>query len=384
MRIVASFDSWLERAYAIPASSLGLYRIAYTLVILAKALPQGLWIADFPSSFFDPPPGPTFFFFSGFPPAIFFRGLNALLVLCAVLMLFGCWTKTVSVLFAAGFTFLQAWEYSLGKINHEFIAILIPVLFAWAGWGNAWSVDASTRREQRGATQASPIALYAFIVSVMMISAGIPKITSGWLNIRTHAVLGWVINSHFTSGTTSWLSGPVLHVRSGAFWEPFDWMSCLLEVAFVCVFFRRGLLLVLCALATFFHLGILLLMPIYSWGNVLSYGAFCDWDAMVRFWPYTLVASFAAWISRQSRIVAVAAAVALAGLEFLVGNPIARVFRPTPEQYDAAVGASIVVLGFCTGAVFLWRKIARTVQNAGSASTGLDQRWMRRTRTGER
>lgn len=331
----------------------------YSLIILIKALPQGLWISAFPNSFFDPPPGPTYFFFSGFPPALFVRGLNALLIACAVFMLFGCWTKAASFLFAGGFTFLQSWEYSFGKINHEFIAILAPALLAWAGWGNACSVDSVKQARKTTDVNPGPIALFAFVLSIMMLSAGIPKIATGWLNLRTHAVLSYVLESYFISGAANWFNGTALRVRSALFWEPFDWISCALEVAFVCVFFRRSLLRIVCALATFFHLGILLLMEIYSWGNVLAYGVFADWDGMVRFFPYNLVPRLGSVISKCSPQVVIIVAGTLALFESIIGNPIARLFGSDPEQYQLEVGSCLVVLAALTGAVFLLRKLFR-------------------------
>jgi hypothetical protein len=55
------FDGFIFQEYSVSPSSLGIFRILYAISILAIYLPQGLWIASFPSSFFNPPIGLTIF-----------------------------------------------------------------------------------------------------------------------------------------------------------------------------------------------------------------------------------------------------------------------------------------------------------------------------------
>lgn len=359
MPAIERFDHWVQTAYATTPSSLGLYRIAFALVILTKALPQGLWVSSFPNSFFNPPVGPTFFFFHGFPSAIFFYALNGLLVFVAVCLLFGYWTRSVSVAFSIGFMFLQAWEYSFGKINHEFMVVLIPILFAWAGWGNAWSVDSSTNKVSPSATNPIPVSLFAFTLSIMMLSAGLPKITSGWLNPHTHAVLSYVVISHFTPGLANWVTKAALGIRSGWFWEPLDWLSCAIEIAFICTFIWRTALRFICALITIFHFGIALLLRIYSWANVLSYGAIADWDEMVEFFPYSLVLRLARRIAEASRTGVLTIAGFVTAVYLFFGNPLFRLVSGTPDEADFRIGTALVTLAAITGIVFLFRRIRR-------------------------
>jgi|SRR6185312_13303916 len=356
MRAINIFDRWVQTEYAATPSSLGLYRIVFALVILATYLPQGLWVSSFPDSFFNPPLGPTFFFFHGFPGAPFFYALNGLLVFATVCLLFGYCTRSASVIFSIGLIFLQAWEYSFGKINHGFLISLAPIFFAWAGWGSAWSVDCRRSRKIAPVTNAVPIASFAFILSVMMLSAGAPKVTSGWLNPWTHAVLAKVITSHFITGRPTWVSHAALQIRSGWFWEPLDWFSCAIEIAFICFFFRRSLFRLVCAIATFFHLGIALTMAIYFWGNVLIYGAIADWDEMARFFPFSLVRGLGKLVSRAS-LASVLTTAALTAVVYLTyGNPLMKLARGTPEQAESRIGTLILIIGALTSLVFLFRR----------------------------
>ncbi|HSU32387.1 MAG TPA: hypothetical protein VLJ11_14235, partial [Bryobacteraceae bacterium] len=340
----------------------------FALVILATYLPQGLWVSSFPDSFFNPPLGPTFFFFHGFPGAPFFYELNGFLVFATVCMLFGCWTRIASVAFSLGFTFLQAWEYSFGKINHEFVIVPIPILFAWAGWGMAWSVDGRRRQNTASPTKAMPIALFAFILSIMMLSAGAPKVISGWLNPWTHAVLAKVVIAHFVMGSATWFSHEALKIRSGWFWEPLDWFSCALEIAFICLFFRRFLMRLVCALATLFHFGIVLLMKITSWGNVLSYGAFADWDGMVKFFPFSLIRSLGNLVCGASQISVLTIATVTTAVYLSFGNPVAKLVARTPQEADFRIGTFLVILAAITGVVFLARLVLRIRAGARSES----------------
>lgn len=359
MRPLTFFDHWVETAYSTTPTSLGLYRIAFALIILLKALPQGLWISSFPDSFFFPPPGPTFFLFHGFPSATFFYALNGLLVFLTVCLLFGYHTRSVSVLFTIGFTFLQAWEYSFGKINHEFVFILVPILFAWAGWGNAWSVDgARTQVTDSRAPAPGAVALFAFILSIMMLSASVPKMLSGWLNPRAHAVLGQVIlYQSFVTGRQNPISKAALHIHSAWFWEPFDWFSCGIELAFICVFFWRPMFRLVCALATLFYFGIVLLLRIYSWATLLSYGAFADWDEMAEYFPYNLLRKLATRISRASPIFVLIIAALTTSIYLVFGNPVMRLLGRTPQEADYRIGLCIVVLATATGLAYLIRRL---------------------------
>lgn len=356
MRALNRFDQWVQTEYATSASGLGLYRIAFALVILIKELPQGLWVASFPDSFFNPPPGPTFFFFHGFPSLAFFYALNGALVFATVCMLFGCWTKTASATVTIGFTLLQAWEYSFGKINHEFIVLIIPILLGWAGWGKAWSVDAARHPDENLKPDTVPISLFAFILSVMMLLAGAPKIASGWLDPRTHAVLSWVVLYHFMPGWAAPAGSLALKIRPTWLWEPLDWFSCGIEVAFICFLYRRSLLRVVCGVATLFHLGIMLLLLIYSWGNVLAYGAIADWDELAQFVPFNLVLELGKAISEASRSVVVVAAAAITAVYCTLGNPVTKLLGG-PATADLWIGCGMVVLAAITGSVFLLRRI---------------------------
>jgi hypothetical protein len=361
MRALKAFDGWVQTEYATPASSLGLYRIVFSLVMLVIAIPNGYWVSSFPNSFFVPPPGPTFFFFHGFPGPLSFHVMNGALVFLTVCLLFGYCTRGVSVLFSVTFMGLRAWEYSFGKINHDFMLLLIPLLLSAAGWGNYWSVDRSSEQEPDPSAKAGPIALYAFIVATMMLLAGIPKVLSGWLNPHSRAVLGDIIVSHFITGRATWFSQMALELRSSWFWKSLDWFTCALEIAFIFAFFRRSRLRVVCAIAAFFHLGVSLLMKIYFWGNLMAYGAFADWDEMCRFFPYNLVRKLAGIISGTSRIRVLTIATLVTTIYSIFGNPLANLMGKIPDESESQIGLCIVVIGAATGLVYLIRPL-RTIR----------------------
>lgn len=374
MRPLKAFDRWVQTEYAMTASSLGLYRIVFSLIILLIALPNGYWVSSLPNSFFAPPPGPTFFFFHGFPGRLFFHIMNGALVFMTVCLLFGYYTRSVSVLFSISFVALRAWEYSCGKINHDFIVLLIAPLLAAAGWGNFWSVDRPPKQDPTQSAKGEPIALYAFIVGVMMLSADIPKLLSGWLNPHWHAVLGNVITSHFITGRATWFSQAALEIRSSWFWESLDWFTCALEFAFICVFFRRSRLRAVCAIATFFHLGISLLMKIYFWGNLLAYGVFADWDQLAEFFPYNLVRKLAGIISRTSRIWVLTIAALVTTIYSIFGNPLTNLVGKIPDESESQIGLCIVAMGAVTSLVYLIRRLGMIRKRARKTTLAMADR----------
>lgn len=288
---------------------------------------------------------------------MFFHAVNGALVFLSVCVLFGYLTRTASVLFSAGFIFLRGWEYSFGKINHDFIVLLIPLLCAAAGWGNSYSVDARLKQEPRPSAKGAPVALYALVVGIMMLSAAVPKVLSGWLNPKTQAVLTKLVISHLVDRKATWFSQAALGIRSDWFWKSLDWFTCALEIGFICVFFRRSRLRVVCAIATFFHLGIALLMKIYFWYNILAYGAFADWDEMTTFFPYSFVHKLAAAVSKPNRIWVLTFAALLSAIYSIWGNPLMNLIGKTLEEAETRIGLCVIAMGCATSLVFFIRRL---------------------------
>lgn len=125
----------------------------------------------------------------------------------------------------------------------------------------------------------------AVMVALAFATGGWAKLRTGWLDPGTHAVQGHFVRSVVRNGRNDWLAPEVIDLHLGRLWEVADWFTVLLELGLVVAViwwrsFRVGI-----AVATLFHVGILLLMNIeFSW-NILPYAAFVQWGVIVRWSP---------------------------------------------------------------------------------------------------
>ncbi|GAA0297149.1 HTTM domain-containing protein [Kineococcus aurantiacus] len=274
-RLAARFDAWAGRG-DLTAVDLGRYRVLFALVLLLS--PRDFaWVSAFPDSFVDGPPGP-FALLHAVPPAAVLHGLEVVVGVAAAFLLVGFATRTASVVLACALLLGYGTGYSLGKIDHTIFTLLVPVVMAFARWGDAVSVDALRRRGPAPATPQWPLRLLALLVGLGFLTAAVPKLLSGWLSPATQAVQGVMFNQYYANDRTELLARSFVHLDSRWFWESLDVATVLLEGLLVLAvlnwwWWRAGI-----AVAALFHLGVLLMMNIGFSGNVLTYAAFVPWS----------------------------------------------------------------------------------------------------------
>lgn len=359
-----SIDQFIFTEYATSASALGIYRILFAACILFVYLPEHLWISSFPNSFFNPPIGPTAFFWTGFPSARFFQALNVAEIFAALFLLVGYQTRIASVALGLLLFVGNCWAFSFGKINHDILMIAVPLVMQFSNWGTAYSVDS---RRTRGQPEpcAWPLALLALITAFGMMSAAEPKAVSGWLNPHSHAVLGHLTFNTVIAGRSNRIAEKMLQIHSGVFWKSLDYATVLLEASFLFLVWRRRTFRVACAVACFFHLGIALSMQIAYWPNLLAYGAFCDWSVVER-WPIGRFLS-KPWTFTWSRITPVWLTGMGAGLSLMylsIGNPFQRLANLGPPDSDplgVTVCVFAAIVAVVSAAVIVTRAFARPV-----------------------
>jgi predicted DCC family thiol-disulfide oxidoreductase YuxK/uncharacterized membrane protein YphA (DoxX/SURF4 family) len=343
-----SVDHFIFEEYKPTASSLGIYRVLFSAYILLDVLPRHLWLTNFPDSFFDPPIGLTLFF-TGFPGPRFFLVVNGLAIIATVCLLFGYRTRVSSISLALLLLVSNYWAYSLSKIDHDILLILVPLIMQQAGWGNAYSMDAKRLASDggmQGETNAWPLSLMALMVGMAMMTAAAPKAASGWLDPGVHATQAHILLNVFVTGRSTWLAKHMLDVNSGVFWKFIDYATVLIEASFLLAVIRRRAFRVVLALACFFHLGIALSMEIVFTPNIMAYAAFVEWSALesrfgglLRGWNWILSNLSALWV------LGFGTAVAFVYLRF--GNPF-----QIPQELDP-VGFVICVVSVLVATVFL-------------------------------
>ena len=317
MKLLGRFDTWVQQGPFTPLD-LGFYRIIYSACALL-ILPSITWLAEYPDSLIQPPPGP-FQLLSGFPSPAVLIVLEVLRAFTLVLLGLGVWTRLMSIAVAVMLLITYGLTYSLGKIDHTILLVLVPLILAFANWGSRLSIDA-LRGEQGALPQPQwPLRLLAFAIGLSFFAAAGVKIATGWLSLNTQAAQGHFLIRYLIEGRTSWLAETASNLNLSPAWELLDWLTVVIELAVLATLpwwraFRTAL-----ALTAVFHLGVLLLMDIaFAW-NIVAYGAFVSWGALnipstsraaaslrspvgkACLWIFVPVATAAAWVLAHTTV----------------------------------------------------------------------------------
>src|SRR5690625_237586 len=126
------FENWIHDTWIISPGGAGLLSIVTSLYILFFLIPgNGLghykYLSELPVQFFMPPPGPRALFHV-FPPLLVFQALLTLPGISLILLTIGDRTKRVSIRSGSLILLLQGFIYSVGKVNHEILTGIVPIL----------------------------------------------------------------------------------------------------------------------------------------------------------------------------------------------------------------------------------------------------------------
>lgn len=285
-------ERWIFHSFQASPHSLASCRILTALYLLLVISPghsaqlDFSFLASVPDVFYSPPPGPMQLF-DDFPSATYFECIHFLLNVCGVALLVGYRTRVVSIaislLLLAGFGF----SYSLGKVNHNILFVLLPLVMSASNWGKAYSYDALSERNVSGSPVFWPITLMAFLLGFAMFSAGVPKLLSGWLETSSHAVHRTLVGQYFVNERQDFLAPYLLSFDCPTFWEGLDWATVLFETGFLVAVFHPSSTRLFAGFAVLFHFGVLLVLNISFLNHLVVYALFVDWDTITeRFrWP---------------------------------------------------------------------------------------------------
>lgn len=361
-RIVDALDRWIFSAYDACVRSLPFYRVIFALFLFAVVIPRYRWIGGFPDAFFMPPVGPTMFF-TGFPPPVFFHAVNLLLIAAAFALLVGYRTRVASLAVAGLLLVGNAWAYSFGKIDHDILLIVVPLILAASTWGRPLIASADASEPAPGPSW--PVALLALTIALAMLSAALPKLATGWLDPSTSAVRSTLLHNFYVNERHTALGALLLRADLPLLWELADYATVLLEAGFVlAVFWRRGMRM-FCALACFFHAGVYLVMDILFLQNLLAYGVLVDWARLVRRPELRRIALALDELRSRVRLLPVTGiSVALFAVYAGWGNPLRSVQRMLLGR--SVTAQLLVALAVAIAGVYLFRLALRT--GAGRAS----------------
>ncbi len=280
----SKFENWIFNSYSPTAEGLGLYRIFAALFFLIFLFPDATFYAtleSLPNEFFTPPPGPMMLF-DEFPPEIFLRFIHGLLIVSWIGVLVGFKTKWTSILAGISMLVLQGFMFSLGKINHEILLSVTPIVMAFSNWGAAFSVDSRYNEEVEPA-EGWPLVLLALLLGFMMFTAGFPKILGGWLDPSTQATRGHLFNQFFARERQDFLAEFAVRFDVAFIWEVLDWATILFEIGFLVAVWKTGWTRLFVCFAVIFHFSTMMTLNIAFLPNFLAYAAFIKWDSVYRY-----------------------------------------------------------------------------------------------------
>jgi len=278
------FEQWVFDSYSPGAPGLGLYRIFASLLFLFFLVPDfGFYstLASYPDDFFTPPPGPMMLFDS-FPPAWFLQMVHVLLIFSWVCVFIGVKTKIASIMAGVFMFIIQGFIFSLGKVNHEILLSVTPIVMAFTNWGAMFSYDAFKESAPQK-TEGWPLVLLALFIGFMMFTAGVPKILGGWLDPSTQAAQGHLFNQYYVRGRQELLAGFAIQIDSTVFWEILDWATILFEVGFLVAVLKAGWFRLFVCFAVIFHFSTMMMLNIAFLANFMAYAAFLKWDEVYQY-----------------------------------------------------------------------------------------------------
>lgn len=276
------FENWIFNSYSPTAEGIALYRIFAALFFLIFLLPDVAFyttLNSLPNDFFTPPPGPMMLL-DQFPPELFLRSVHILLIISWVCILVGFKTKWSSILAGLSMLVLQGFMFSLGKINHEILLSVTPIVMAFSNWGAAFSVDSKYGIENK--TEGWPLVLLALFIGFMMFTAGFPKILGGWLDPSTQATRGHLFNQFFVRERQELLAEFAVRFDVAFVWEFLDWATIIFEIGFLVAVWKAGWTRLFICFAAIFHFSTMMTLNIAFLPNFLAYAAFIKWNTVFQ------------------------------------------------------------------------------------------------------
>lgn len=346
------FDNWVIRG-PFRAVDLGVYRVVFGLAALAL-LPNAQFLAAYPASFFSPPPGPLQLL-SGIPPIGVLIALEIALALALSAVVFGVFTRTASVVSGVLMVLVFGLTYSFGKIDHTIFLPLAALLVVWSGWGQRYSVDSlRLRTDPDRPVSQWPLRLFALLIGVGFATAAIPKFLGGWLKPGTQATEGHYWYETLIDDRNQAFAPLFGHITSPIFWEPLDWITIALEGGIILSVISWRSFRVMIALASVFHVGVLVMMNILFTTNVVAYAAFVPWG-LALVWLKKRGVRAPALSPGAWRTVAVIGVPVLAVVAWLASVGLSY------EARDAIKIVMIVIAGI-VGAAYLVFEISRLIR----------------------
>ncbi len=273
-------NDFLATEYSYTTADLGIYRVLYCLVVLLT-LPFATWLVHLPPFMFSAPLSPAALL-TEFPPATVYFTLNIVTAMSALLLLFGIYPTSASLILSISMLSTRAFAYSSGKINHDILICVIPAVLAFSRWGE-WPCNLCQRdknHENRVDADGFPVAILAFLTAFWMATGGWAKLITDWGNPAYSAIYDYLFEIIHVLGRSTISAELAITFFPVWLWEVLDWATVLFELAGILLVWKRQLFRKWLFVACFFHFGIDLIMSIPFYSAPLAYGVFLPWNRL--------------------------------------------------------------------------------------------------------
>jgi len=283
MKILANLINWwYDQNYDIDARHLSLFRIFFCLyAIFIVGLPNYLWISTNHAIPFFPPELSLGSLFSDLPPLFFFTIITVLIHLLFGCLLFGFFTRPVSISLSILMVIGHTFKYSFGKIDHDIFFVLLPLLLCNSGWGDYFSLDkirnsASTSREKFS------VRYIALFFGYAMFIAGVGKYVGDWLHLDSQAVYYHAFRYQTLTDTPPLAPSFFIKYFNTNWSEIFDYLIVFFETGFLLAVVKPSIFRIFICLTLIFHFINFITLGIGFIGNIPLYILFIKWQKVFK------------------------------------------------------------------------------------------------------
>lgn len=257
--------------------SISVYRIILMLWILLFQFDHFNWIGELPDFLMNEKTLSLANLIRHYPSTSLLLFLDFTRLLCVVFILLGIKTRISGVLFFIISIYCKSYQYSLGKIDHDFVFYLLILVMSFSGWG--YKLALVPDKKIRYDIGKLSITIISICVCWGMFTAGFQKILI-WIDfdLNTSGIMRWFTSGYYTMGRDRFLASYLLDTN----WfilELGDYFAAIFEVTgFIFLFRSKKSFLIWVLFAISFHFMNILILNINSFSNIFVYLLFVDYS----------------------------------------------------------------------------------------------------------
>lgn len=281
--------NWVFNSFPVSREFINAYRVFYCLFLLIlDPVIDFNWIATLPNSIYSPPIS-LLSFTENLPPLWFFKCLTYCANFTLFTLLFGIKIRTSSIVFTCCMLLGKNYESSFGKIGHDAIIYLIPLILSLIDWHK------QENKEEEN-TPSWPLTLLCVLFGFSMFTAVFPKFITGWLNPSSKITYNYIQQYYYVYQWKGLLTEHFLTIQSHVFWKLVDYTTLTFELLVFTAIFNKRIFRYSLIACLFFHLNVILLLDINFLENIVLYALFIN----PKYIPETVKIFIKKWLNKLS------------------------------------------------------------------------------------